>query len=89
MNKFFKIIALGEGLSLLLLFFVAMPLKYAFGKPEYVQFFGSLHGFLFIAYILLAILIKNQNNWNMKQFGIVCIASVVPFGTFYIEKKYL
>lgn len=89
MNKFFKMIALSEGISTILLFFVAMPLKYAMGKPEYVKLFGSLHGALFIAYILLAILLKYQNNWNTKQFGLVCLASLVPFGSFYLEKKYL
>jgi integral membrane protein len=47
------------------------------------------HGILFILYVAFAILIKNEQKWNVKTFAIVCLASVVPFGTFYIEKKYL
>ena len=89
MNNFFKIVALCEGISLLLLFFVAMPLKYMFDKPEYVRFFGMLHGLLFIGYIILAIMLKYEQNWEWKKFGIVCLASVLPGGTFYVEKKYL
>jgi hypothetical protein len=27
--------------------------------------------------------------WNLKTLGIVMIASILPFGTFYIDKKYL
>ena len=89
MNNFFKIIALGEGISLLLLFFVAMPLKYFFDKPEYVRFFGMAHGLLFIGYIILAIMLKYEQNWEWKKFGIICIASILPGGTFYVDKKYL
>lgn len=89
MLKFFKIIALLEGLSLLLLLFFAMPMKYFAGQPEYVKHIGMAHGVLFIGYIILAIMLKIEENWSWKKFGIIAIASVIPFGTFYIEKKYL
>ena len=88
MNNFFKIIAFGEGISLLLLFLVAMPMKYIFDKPEYVRFCGMLHGVLFIGYIVLAIMLKYEQDWDWKKFGIVCLASVIPGGTFYVDKKY-
>ena len=89
MLKFFKIIALLEGLSLLLLLFFAMPMKYFAGQPEYVKHIGMAHGVLFIGYIILAIMLKIEENWSWKKFGIIAIASVIPFGTFYIDKKYL
>ncbi len=47
------------------------------------------HGLLFVGYIILALMLKFEDNWGMKKLGIVCAASVVPFGTFYVEKKYL
>ncbi len=89
MIKFFKIIALLEGISLLALLFFAMPMKYLFGNPMFVKHIGMAHGLLFILYIALAILLKIEQKWDMKKFGIICLASIVPFGTFYIEKKYL
>ena len=89
MIKFFKIIALLEGISLLALLFFAMPMKYLFGNPTFVKHIGMAHGLLFILYIALAILLKIEQKWDMKKFGIICLASIVPFGTFYIEKKYL
>lgn len=89
MLRFFKIVALLEGISLLLLFLVAMPLKYIWGKPEYVQVIGMAHGWLFLAYIIMAVMIKKEMGWNGKQLAIVMLASVVPFGTFYIDWKYL
>lgn len=88
MTKFFKIIATLEGISLLLLFFVAMPMKYAFGNESLIRPAGMAHGVLFIGYIIIAFLLKEEQNWPIKKFLIVALASVVPFGTFYIEWKY-
>lgn len=88
MSKVFKIVATLEGISLLALLFIAMPLKYFFDMPEYVRTVGMAHGLLFIGYIIIAILLKIEDNWNNKKFFEICIASVIPFGTFYIEKKY-
>ncbi|WP_130733784.1 DUF3817 domain-containing protein [Flavobacterium sp. J27] len=89
MIKIFKIIALLEGISLLALLFFAMPMKYIFHNPIFVKHIGMVHGLLFILYIALALLLKIEQKWEMKKFGIICLASIIPFGTFYIEKKYL
>lgn len=89
MLRFFKIIALLEGTSLLLLFFFAMPLKYLFENSQYVRPFGMAHGLLFIGYIIMAIMLKDKESWSRKKFGIVALASIIPFGTFYVDKKYL
>lgn len=89
MLKSFRSIALLEGISTLALFFFAMPMKYIAGDPIYVKNIGMAHGILFILYIAFAILIKNEQKWNPRTFAIVCLASIFPFGTFYVEKKYL
>ena len=69
--------------------FYEMQKKYIAGDPISVKNIGMAHGVLFILYVAFAILIKNEQKWNLKTFIIVCLASIVPFGTFYIEKKYL
>lgn len=89
MLRFFKIIALLEGTSLLLLVFFAMPMKYLLQIPIYVRTIGMAHGLLFVMYIVLAILQKTISNWSYKTLAIVGIASILPFGTFYVDKKYL
>jgi len=89
MLRFFKIIALLEGISMLLLYFFAMPLKYIFENPNYIRPIGMSHGLLFIGYIFLAIMLKYEENWSGKKFVIVALESILPFGTFYIEKKIL
>jgi integral membrane protein len=47
------------------------------------------HGILFIGYVIMAFMLKKELNWNNKQFGEILLASIIPFGTFYIDKKYL
>ncbi|WP_339610924.1 DUF3817 domain-containing protein [uncultured Planktosalinus sp.] len=89
MIKAFKITALWEGVSLLVLLFIAMPLKYLLNQPEMVSIVGMIHGILFLAYVVLAFMVYNELNWNFKTLFIVLFASVIPFGTFYIEKKYV
>ncbi|EKT3966316.1 DUF3817 domain-containing protein [Flavobacterium psychrophilum] len=89
MLKFFKYLAITEGISALLLFFFAMPMKYVFHNPIYVKYLGMAHGILFTAYIILATILKFKENWTVKKYAEICLASIPPFGTFYIEKKYL
>jgi len=89
MVKQFKVIAFLEGISLILLLFIAMPLKYIWNLPEAVTAVGMAHGILFLAYVAFALLIYNEMRWNLKDLIIVLLASLIPFGTFYMEKKYL
>ncbi|MCL5127791.1 MULTISPECIES: DUF3817 domain-containing protein [unclassified Algibacter] len=85
----FRIVAFLEGVSYLLLLFIATPIKYMSGNPEYVKLLGMPHGMLFIVYIILAFLIKSEMKWTSKTFLFVLIASVIPCGTFYVDMKLL
>ena len=85
----FRLIALLEGLSFIFLVFLGMPLKYLYGNEMIVKILGMPHGILFIVYVLTAFLFKNKLELNIKELLIVLIASVIPFGTFYIDYKFL
>lgn len=91
MIKFFKIVALLEGISLLVLFFNMLAIKPANMELYKTLLFpiGMAHGLLFIAYVVFATLFKFEDKYNFKTYTLICIASVIPFGTFYVEKKYL
>ncbi len=89
MIQLFKIVSFLEGISYLLLVFLGIPYKYleSLGNdPSYVKMFGMPHGLLFVAYIVLAFLLKPTLNWNNKEFLIVCLLSLLPFGTFFVGK---
>jgi integral membrane protein len=85
----FKIISSLEGLSYILLLFVAVPLKYLSDNSSLVKSLGMPHGLLFIAYILIALFIRSRMKWDFKTTFIVLVASLLPFGTFYVNKKYV
>jgi integral membrane protein len=89
MKNIFRIISFLEGVSYLLLLFVAVPIKYFQGDVSYVKMLGMPHGILFMSYIVLAVILKKTMKWSLKSLGIVVLASVIPFGTFYVDKKYL
>ncbi|MCF8429210.1 MAG: DUF3817 domain-containing protein [Bacteroidia bacterium] len=83
----FRIIAFTEGVSYLVLLFVAMPLKYIFHIPEPVKYFGWLHGVLFVLYGILLLQVFIVLKWSFIKTFVAFIVSFVPFGTFWLDKK--
>jgi integral membrane protein len=76
-----------EGTSTLLLFFVAMPLKYLADQPMAVSVTGAIHGGLFLLYCVALVHATKLHNrpikWVMKFF----VASLIPFGPFVVDKS--
>lgn len=83
-----RVVAFLEGVSFLVLLGIAMPLKYVAGNPEPVRVVGMLHGVLFVLYVLLLIQSKFEYRWAFGKTAWAFIASLVPFGTFYADKKW-
>src|SRR5688572_12882904 len=83
----FRLIADLEGVSFLVLLLIAMPLKYIWDNPWMVQKVGMAHGVLFVAYVFMVILCREDFRWNLKQTALALIASFVPFGTFWVNAK--
>ncbi|WP_294966889.1 DUF3817 domain-containing protein [Sulfurimonas sp.] len=76
-----------EGYSYLLLVFVAMPMKYAFGYPMAVKIAGMIHGVLFMLFCLLLVKAWIDSKWAFSENIIFFVASLIPFGTFYTKSK--
>ena len=83
--SFFLKLAKAEGISFLLLIGIAMPLKYYFQQPEMVRIIGMIHGILFVAYCILLVILLVNKKLSFIWFVISFIASLVPFGTFWLE----
>ena len=87
MIKILRILGNIEGVSYLLLLFIAMPMKYAYDMPAAVKITGMAHGVLFVAYCLLLAVCMNKFTWTLK-FGVyLFIATLIPFGTFATDRK--
>lgn len=78
---------IAEGISFLVLLGIAMPLKYLLKQPMAVTIVGWAHGILFVAFLFLAWEYKTDRNKPMKWFALAFIASIVPAGTFFFDKK--
>ena len=86
--KNFSTIAILEGISYLLLA-VTMYFKYALDNGLPNKIVGMIHGVLFILYVIMAFALRKKQNWSLGKFAIILIASLIPFGTFYVDRKYL
>jgi len=84
-----RLVAFIEGVSFLILLFVAMPLKYFFEQPQAVRVVGSVHGFLFVAYILMVFITKVEHEWSASKTLRLLLISMIPFGNFYADWKWL
>jgi integral membrane protein len=82
-----RLLAFIEGISFLILLFVTMPLKYAFQMPEPNKIFGLVHGLLFVLYALAVIQITIEQQWKIQKMLWALLASIVPFGTFWADRK--
>ncbi|WP_277631572.1 DUF3817 domain-containing protein [Avrilella dinanensis] len=91
MLRIFTIVGFLEGISYLVLFFNMLVIKSVNIELYKNLLFpiGMAHGLLFIAYIVMAIMLKVELNWSFKKFILISIASLIPFGTFYSEKNWL
>ena len=78
--------ALAEGVSFLTLLCIAMPMKYFMGMPEVVRVAGSIHGALFVLYVGLLAILHVRQRWSFMFSLYALIASVIPFGTFMLDK---
>ena len=76
-----------EGVSLLVLLFIAMPLKYIWQQPMAVKIIGWVHGALFVLFMILAFRVYEQKSWSFKKLILAFVAAFLPFGTFVFDKK--
>jgi integral membrane protein len=82
-----RIASLLEGSSFLMLLFLAMPLKYAFGMPMAVRIAGGLHGLLFVNLLLSALRAKIEGGPTGGLLGKVIALSFVPFGFLAADRQ--
>ncbi|AKV00598.1 hypothetical protein AKJ09_07261 [Labilithrix luteola] len=82
-----RLVALLEGLSLGLLVFVGMPLKYALGMPLFVRIMGSVHGILFVTFVATLYRTALEHAWPRRRSLAALGWSFVPFGAFVLDRS--
>lgn len=85
--KTFKTVATMEGISFLVLLFIAMPLKYMFDFPIANKIVGMIHGGLFLWFIKAQWDAHKDYNFSLKFNILAFISSLLPFATFFLKKE--
>jgi integral membrane protein len=81
-----RLVALLEGLSLLVLGLIAVPLKYVYHDPSLVKTMGPVHGLLFLFFIVNTVSVGIEYHWKFRETTWkVLLACIIPFGTFYVD----
>ena len=84
--KGFRTLSLIEGVSLLVLLFIAMPAKYKFGFDAAVFYAGITHGVLFLIYMVASLGVSHKQGWSIVKWLGVFLAGVVPFGFLVVDR---
>ena len=83
----YRISAWVTGIGLLVLVFIAMPLKYFFGHPLLVSIVGMAHGFLYMAYIVITLLLAERCRWRPVDALIILVCGTIPLASFFAERR--
>lgn len=81
-----RMVSLLEGTTLLLLIFVAVPLKHLVGYPAATRVMGPVHGIAFVLYIWMLIQTVMIGQWSRRETAQMVIAAFIPFGAFINER---
>ena len=85
-----RILGFLEGVSLILLVFIAVPFKYIGDQEIYVKIIGPIHGLLFCLFVFMTLSVSISYNWKFSKLTWkVLLACLIPFGTFYIDRYIL
>ena len=82
-----RTIAMIEGISFLVLLFIAMPLKYIWGQPQAVRIIGMAHGVLFVIFCAALLHTTIAAKWPLGRPALLFLASIIPFGPWIIDRR--
>lgn len=83
----FRFIGLLEGSSLVILLFIAMPLKYWFNMPEAVTVIGTIHGYIFLVYMVAIVYAMIAVKWPFRFTVGAVFSAFIPFGNFVLDNR--
>lgn len=85
--RFFRLVSIVEGLSLLTLLFVAMPLRTYADMPQVVTYVGWIHGILFLFYGAVALVVSHRQHWSILYWLLVFLLGAVPLGFLFVDSR--
>jgi integral membrane protein len=75
-----RLASIFEGITLLTLLGIAVPLKHLAGMPQAVSVAGPVHGLAFLVYLWVSMNVGACSNWSGRETARVLGAAFLPFG---------
>jgi integral membrane protein len=83
----YRVMAWITGVSLLVLVFVMMPLRYLGDEERPSELFSPFHGAMYFLYVLTAFDLVSRLRWGMGRLILIMLAGCIPFVSFYAEHR--
>lgn len=83
----YRVMAWITGTGLVILVFIAMPLKYFWGQPMLVSIVGMLHGFFYMAYIVCTLVLAERCRWRPLDALVILACGTIPLASFFAERR--
>jgi integral membrane protein len=83
----YRLLAYIVGTALVILVFIGIPLQ-VWGHNDTVEkIVGTIHGFLYIVYVVLSIELAIRYRFSLLRAALSLLAGLVPIMTFVAERK--
>jgi integral membrane protein len=82
-----RLVAFLEGLSFVILVFIAVPLKHVWGMPLAVRIVGMTHGALFVLFVVALYRAALAHDWSARRWATAFVSALLPFGTFVFDRS--
>lgn len=83
----YRVLANIVGVVLIVLVFVAMPLRYLAGIPEVSKTVSPVHGVMYMLLVLSVISLGRSRGWPISRMALVALAGTVPVLSFVVERR--
>ena len=83
----YRLLANVVSVVLLVLMFVAVPLRYLAGVPEVSKTVSPVHGVLYILLVISVVLLGRDRRWPVSRIALVALGGTVPLLSFWVERR--
>ena len=83
----YRVMAYTTAVLLIVLVFVGIPLQFAAGEPVVARVVGTIHGYLYLVYLAVALDFTRKLGVRLGWMLLVLLAGTVPFCAIVAERK--
>lgn len=83
----YRVMANVVGVVLMVLVFVAVPLRYVGGHPTLSKTVSPIHGALYLVLVICVVLLGRERGWPVTRTVLVALGGTVPVVSFLVERR--